>query len=110
MYISKTNKFAIYITLLLGSALLALNEWSMYLDKKEKRNAPQVYEQCANPYVMRTPHACNEGELIFVDASVADKYCTDVVFARTEQNVYCVYNGKRDDRDRQIKRFKRRDN
>ncbi|NVK23742.1 MAG: hypothetical protein HWE10_02335 [Gammaproteobacteria bacterium] len=65
-----------------------------------------VYRQCDKVYVGKVPFACQPGDLIMVDADVADKYCTDKVFTKSEQGVYCIYNGIRDDRERKTPLFR----
>jgi hypothetical protein len=103
-----TTKYALYLVALLASALLAVFEWRAHLFDKDPQEDIPRYSQCEKVYVGKRPWACQPGDLIFVDADVADKYCTDEVFSRSDDSVYCVYNGHRDDRERHNPPFKTR--
>lgn len=98
------TKYTIYIILVFLSGLYAMYEWRGYFQAANSDDLP-VYSQCEKVYVKKTPFGCQPGDLIFVDADVADKYCTDEVFSRSKKGVYCVYNGKRDDRERKTPLF-----
>lgn len=102
---NKLSKYALYMALVLASALFAMYQWRGYLFEP-KIEAPKQYSQCEKVFVGKNPWACQPGDLIFVDAEVADKYCTEEVITRDENTVYCVYNGKRDDRERTMPVFK----
>lgn len=104
---NSVSKYALYMALLLTAGLFAMYQWQGYLFEPEKGET-EVYSQCEKVFVGKTPWACNPGDLIFVDAEVADKYCTEDVFKRTDEHVYCIYNGKRDDRERQMPIFQNR--
>jgi hypothetical protein len=104
------TRHSVYLLIILVVALYAMHEWRLYLDREysQDEDGLPVYTQCEKVYVGKTPFACQPGDLIFIDAEVADKYCTDKVFSRTEDSVYCIYNGIRDDRERKAPLFKRR--
>ena len=96
-----------YILLaMLSVALLLTYLWGRTLF--EEPDEAQRYYQCEKVYVGKIPFACQPGDAILVDADVADKYCTEEVFSRTEDSVYCIYNGIRDDRERKAPLFRRR--
>lgn len=103
---NNVSKYALYLALLLISGLMAMYQWQGYLFEP-KAAEPKTYSQCEKVFVGKMPWACQPGDLIFVDADVADKYCTDEVFSRQQDTVYCVYNGKRDDRERHLPLFNR---
>jgi len=102
---NNVSKYALYMALILTLGLFSMYQWRGYLFEPEGKDAPK-YSQCEKVYVGKTPWACQPGDAIYVDADVADKYCTDEVFSRTKDSVYCIYNGHRDDRERQISPFK----
>ena len=76
---------------------------TLYNAKNDDHRVPR---QCESVYVGKVPYACQPGELIYVDADVAGKYCTEEVFAQSDNAVYCIYNGERDDRERQPSLFR----
>lgn len=92
----RNSKYALYISFVLATALFAMYEWKVLIFEPAKKKEAIVYSQCDKVFVRKTPFACNPGDLIYIDADVADKYCTDKIFSRTETSVYCIYNGKRD--------------
>lgn len=102
---NSVSKYALYLALLLSAGLFAMYQWRGYLFEPA---LPEIkeYTQCEKVFVGKMPWACQPGDLIFVDADVAEKYCTEEVFSRSEDTVYCVYNGHRDDRERQTPPFK----
>lgn len=104
---NSVSKYALYMALLLTAGLFAMYQWQGHLFTPKHDEMP-VYRQCEKVFVGKMPWACQPGDLIFVDAQVSDKYCTEKVFSRSEETVYCVYNGKRDDRERQMPIFQRR--
>ena len=94
-----------YVLLLLLTAILAVAySWGRTLYNAE--DEARIPRQCDSVYVGKIPFACQPGDLIFVDADVADKYCTEEVFTKTETAVYCIYNGERDDRERDPSLFR----
>lgn len=103
---TKLSKYALYLALVLASGLFAMYQWQGYLFEP-KVERPKQYNQCDKVFVGKNPWACQPGELIFVDAEVADKYCTEEVITRNDETVYCVYNGKRDDRERRVPPFQK---
>ena len=105
---NNVSKYALYMALLLAAGLLAMYQWRGYLFEPFAGQENKVYSQCEKVFVGKNPWACQPGDLIFIDADVADKYCTEEVFSRSEEQVYCVYNGKRDDRERQMPIFNSR--
>lgn len=104
----KSTKFTLYIVAVLTAALIAMYQWGSYLLGGMSSDDIPEYNQCEKVFVGKIPYVCNPGELIYIDAEVADKYCTDEIFVKTNNSVYCIYNGERPDRDRTIKMFNKR--
>jgi hypothetical protein len=82
-------------------------QWRLYLSGETPSDDLPEYSQCEKVFVGKVPYVCNAGELIYIDADVADKYCTEQVFTRTKDSVYCIYNGERPDRKNKLKKFKK---
>ena len=102
------HKTVFYIVALLTAALLAMYQWGSYLVGSISNEDTPEFNQCEKVFVGKIPYVCKPGELIYIDADVAEEFCTDEVFVRTDKSVYCVYNGNRPDRERTIKKFKKR--
>ena len=97
--------YTTYILLaFLGAALFVTYLWGKTLFEVSEET-PR-YRQCEKVYVGKTPFACQPGDSIFVDADVAEKYCTEHVFSENDESVYCIYNGVRDDRERKAPLFR----
>ena len=111
MTIANSTKTTLYIIAVLTAALIAMYQWGSYLVGGMSNEEIPEFNQCDKVFVGKIPYVCNPGELIYIDAEVADQFCTEQVFVRTDKSVYCIYNGERPDRDTPVKRFtKRTDN
>lgn len=82
---------------LFSLAMIAMNYWEVTKVSFERSDYKPKYSQCENVYVRKSPHPCNAGDLIYIDADVADKYCGRNIIGRFGDSVYCQYNGYRDD-------------
>lgn len=106
---NRSIKYILSIVLIVPAIMLAAYFWQVSVDASPSQDDYPIYDQCEKVFVGKTPHVCYPGELIYIDAEVAEQYCTDEVFVRTKSHVYCVYNGHRPDRTRTIKKFKKRE-
>jgi hypothetical protein len=104
----KVSKPVIYIIAALSIALVVMYLWRSSLTEPVLTDYQPEFNQCEKVYVGKIPYVCNPGELIYIDAEVAEEFCTDEVFVKTEDHIYCVYNGVRPDRTRTIKKFNTR--
>lgn len=91
------NKALIYISLFFVFAIIGIIQYERVTNKWDPSAYKPLYTQCASVYVRKSPHPCNAGDLIYIDADVADKYCTSNVIARFDDSVYCQYSGFRED-------------
>ena len=104
---NSVSKYALFLAIILTAGLFIMYQWRGYLFEPPMGEIKE-YSQCEKVYVGKNPWACQPGDLIYVDAEVADKYCTEDVFSRTKDAVYCIYNGHRDDRERTMPVFQKR--
>lgn len=91
------NKSVIYISLFFVFAVIAIVMYERMTNQWEPGAYKPQYTQCASVYVRKSPHPCNAGDLIYIDADVAHVYCTNNVIAEFNDAVYCQYNGFRED-------------
>ncbi|GAB2991289.1 hypothetical protein [Psychrosphaera aestuarii] len=91
------NKSLVGVIIAFAVAVAVVYLWEVKVNDFSTKNYEPKYTQCENVYVRKSPHPCNAGDLIYIDADVADKYCTDNIIARFEDSVYCQYNGFRED-------------
>jgi len=108
MAMQKSTKITLYIIAVLAAALIAMYQWGSYLVGGMSNEDIPEFNQCEKVFVGKVPYVCNPGELIYIDAEVADEFCTDQIFVRTDNSVYCIYNGNRPDRTRTINKFNTR--
>ncbi len=90
-------KSLLKIIVAFGVAIAVVYFWEATVNDFTPASYEPKYTQCENVYVRKSPHPCNAGDLIYIDADVAKKYCTRNIIARFEDSVYCQYNGFRDD-------------
>jgi len=102
---NRSKKPVIYILAALSIALIVMYLWRSSLADKKITDYEPEFNQCEKVYVGKIPYVCNPGELIYIDAEVAEEFCTDEIFVKTEEHIYCVYNGERPDRTKTIKKF-----